>query len=201
MLDEQESGFGDDCCFKPNLIYQRQSSWCLYVHIQQDRRTARNWHCAAARCWYPNLDGHRIVVKILSQSRGSFPLAAILGFLRNFRSIWPHEKTLINIIWYDLAFGIHTAQELLIVTMTGFPHWLASRPPCAATRRRQAMSQRQVLCIDDPMELGRSLGASFQGFERLPGGKASGSYGKAPFLTNLVMISEYLLILLWFDGI
>lgn len=29
------------------------------------------------------------------------------------------------------------------------------------------MSQRQVLCIDDPMELGRSLGASFQGFERL----------------------------------
>ena len=32
---------------------------------------------------------------------------------------------------------------------------------------RQAMSQRQVLCIDDPMELGRSLGASFQGFERL----------------------------------
>ena len=32
---------------------------------------------------------------------------------------------------------------------------------------RSAMSQRQVLCIDDPMELGRSLGASFQGFERL----------------------------------
>eukprot|EP00435_Cladocopium_sp_Y103_P019126 s2925_g4.t1 len=29
------------------------------------------------------------------------------------------------------------------------------------------MSQRQVLCIDDPMEMGRSLGASFQGFERL----------------------------------
>eukprot|EP00439_Symbiodinium_sp_Y106_P086226 s250_g31.t4 len=32
---------------------------------------------------------------------------------------------------------------------------------------QQAMSTRQTLCIDDPMELGRSLGASFQGFERL----------------------------------
>ncbi|CAJ1387734.1 unnamed protein product [Effrenium voratum] len=32
---------------------------------------------------------------------------------------------------------------------------------------QQAMSTRQVLCIDDPMELGRSLGCSFQGFERL----------------------------------
>eukprot|EP00931_Biecheleriopsis_adriatica_P036192 TRINITY_DN20857_c0_g1_i1.p1 TRINITY_DN20857_c0_g1~~TRINITY_DN20857_c0_g1_i1.p1 ORF type:complete len:926 (+),score=206.59 TRINITY_DN20857_c0_g1_i1:28-2805(+) len=30
-----------------------------------------------------------------------------------------------------------------------------------------AMSTRQGICIDDPMELGRSLGASFQGFERL----------------------------------
>lgn len=40
----------------------------------------------------------------------------------------------------------------------------AGSPP---TQLRQAMSQRQVLCIDDPMELGRSLGASFQGFERL----------------------------------
>ena len=55
------------------------------------------------------------------------------------------------------------------------------------------------------MELGRSLGASFQGFERLPGGKVSGStgsYGKAPFLTrNLVMISDYLylFIVIWWD--
>eukprot|EP00913_Durusdinium_trenchii_P036027 g33709.t1 len=57
--------------------------------------------------------------------------------------------------------------------------FLRARPPsiskhaaCLSARKyklpaeehelQQAMSQRQVLCIDDPMELGRSLGASFQ---------------------------------------
>lgn len=39
--------------------------------------------------------------------------------------------------------------------------------PAEEHELQQAMSQRQVLCIDDPMEFGRSLGASFQGFERL----------------------------------
>eukprot|EP00930_Biecheleria_cincta_P045499 TRINITY_DN31352_c0_g1_i1.p1 TRINITY_DN31352_c0_g1~~TRINITY_DN31352_c0_g1_i1.p1 ORF type:complete len:902 (-),score=160.98 TRINITY_DN31352_c0_g1_i1:137-2842(-) len=32
---------------------------------------------------------------------------------------------------------------------------------------QQAMSSKQTLCIDDPMELGRCLGASYAGFERL----------------------------------
>jgi len=41
------------------------------------------------------------------------------------------------------------------------------RLPAEMHALQQAMSTRQVLCIDDPMELGRSLGASFQGFERL----------------------------------
>lgn len=39
--------------------------------------------------------------------------------------------------------------------------------PAEQHELQQAMSTRQTLCIDDPMELGRSLGASFQGFERL----------------------------------
>ncbi|CAK9078388.1 unnamed protein product [Durusdinium trenchii] len=47
------------------------------------------------------------------------------------------------------------------------PPALKYKLPAEEHELQQAMSQRQVLCIDDPMELGRSLGASFQGFERL----------------------------------
>ena len=71
--------------------------------------------------------------------------------------------------WYggSIALGIHSAPGATL-----YSYYDLVSPTAASFYsfgRRQAMSQRQVLCIDDPMELGRSLGASFQGFERLPG--------------------------------
>ncbi|CAE6950399.1 URT1 [Symbiodinium natans] len=62
-------------------------------------------------------------------------------------------------------------EDLLEAEVTSEEPWkdLAQKYKLTAEQQelQQAMSTRQTLCIDDPMELGRSLGASFQGFERL----------------------------------